>query len=179
MVSIEVKQEKTSNLLINIVSVAVPLVVAVLLSIPAKPDFGAWTKILPHINGVVNSLTALALICGLVFIKLKKVHLHRLAMAAAFALGGVFLVCYVIYHLTNLSTKFGGEGAIRYVYYFVLLSHIALSLVVLPLVLRAMFFAVTKQFTRHKKIVKFAYPIWLYVSITGVIAYLMIAPYYQ
>jgi putative membrane protein len=100
-------------------------------------------------------------------------------MSSAFALGAIFLVCYVTYHLSNPSTRFGGEGAIRYVYYSVLLSHILLSLIVLPLVLRAFMFALTNQITKHRKIARYAFPIWLYVSITGVIAYLMISPYYS
>jgi putative membrane protein len=94
-------------------------------------------------------------------------------MTASFALGGVFLICYVLYHISNPANRFAGAGAVRYFYLFVLFSHIALSFVVLPLVLRAMFYAFKRQFARHKKIARFAYPIWLYVSITGVIVYLM------
>lgn len=104
----------------------------------------------------------------------NKVHLHRAAMTVAFALGALFLVCYITYHISNPANKFTGEGFIRYVYFFILISHIGLSLVVLPMVLRAMYFAVTAQFDRHKKIVRFAYPIWLYVSTTGVIVYLLL-----
>jgi len=171
--------EKQSNLLVNTLSIAVPIVVAVLLGIPTKLDLGSWTKVLPHVIGGINTLTSVLLIAGIIFLKSGSIRYHRYAMTTAFTLGGIFLVCYVTYHLTNPSTKFGGEGAIRIVYYSVLLSHIALSLVVLPLVLRAFIFAITSQFERHKKIVKFAFPIWLYVSVTGVIAYLMISPYYQ
>ncbi len=95
-------------------------------------------------------------------------------MTLSFVLGGLFLVCYVLYHLTNPANRFTGEGIARYFYLFTLATHIGLSLVVLPLVLRAMFYAVTKQFAAHKKIVKYAYPIWLYVSVTGVVVYLML-----
>lgn len=171
--------ERQSNLVVNILSIVVPLVVALLLGIPTKVDLGAWTKYLPHAIGGINTLTSICLILGVIFVKAKKLTLHRYAMTTAFALGGCFLVCYVTYHLSNPSTKFGGEGAIRYVYYFILLSHIALSLVVLPLVLRAIMFAWTNQIAKHQRIAKFAFPIWLYVSITGVVAYLMISPYYQ
>lgn len=163
---------------INIISVVIPVAVAVLLGIRTKPDLGEWTKILPHLNAVINSLTALLLIVGFYFIRNQKREAHRLVMTTAFILGGVFLISYVLYHLTNPSTSFGGEGAVKYVYYFILISHILLSLVVLPLVLRAFYFALKGDYQRHKKLVKFAYPIWLYVSITGVIAYLMISPYY-
>lgn len=167
-------EEKKSMLLINTLSVAVPVVVAILLSFPNKLDLGGWTKSLSHIIGVINGITTLALIAGLVFIKQKKIELHRAAMAFSFALGGVFLVCYVIYHLTNPANVFSGTGTVRYIYLFILITHVLLSLVVLPLVLRAMYFAVTKQFANHKRIVKWAYPIWLYVSATGVTVYLML-----
>lgn len=166
--------QKNSTLAINIISIVIPVVVAILLALPNKLDLGLWTKKLPHIIGLVNTLTSISLIFGLVFIKLNKVHLHRLAMIISFSLGGVFLVCYVLYHLTNPANVFNGIGFVRYIYLFILFSHILLSLIVLPLVLRAMFFAVTKQFEKHKSIVKYAYPIWLYVSVTGVIVYLML-----
>jgi putative membrane protein len=168
------ENQKKSSLLINIISIAVPVVVAILLGLPSKLQLGEWTKTLPHVIGLLNSLTTLTLILGLFFIKLKKISLHQTMMTTSFALGGLFLVCYVLYHLTNPANKFNGEGLIRYVYFFTLISHVGLSLVVLPLVLRAMFYAATKQFAAHKKIVKFAYPIWLYVSITGVIVYLFV-----
>lgn len=168
------ENQKSSKIFINAVSVVVPLVVAVLLSFPNKLDLGGWTKNLAHVIGAVNSLTTVTLILGLVFIKLKKVKLHQLMMTISFALGGVFLVCYVLYHLTNPANKFNGEGAVRYVYFFVLITHVGLSLVVLPFVLRAMFYAVKKQFSNHRKIVRYAYPVWLYVSITGVTVYLML-----
>ena len=159
--------------MINVISVVVPLLIAVLLAFPNKLDLGFWTKQIPHIIGSVNTLTTFALICGLIFIKLNKQNLHRIAMTTAFSLGIVFLVCYVTYHISNPSNKFNGTGFARYFYLIVLLTHILSSLLVLPLVLRAMYFAVTKQFAKHKKIVRYAYPIWLYVSTTGVIIYLM------
>jgi putative membrane protein len=168
------ENQKTSKFFINAVSIAVPVVVAFLLAFPNKLDLGGWTKNLSHAIGFINSVTSLTLILGLVFIKLKKIELHRLMMTVSFALGAAFLVCYVTYHTTNPSNKFTGEGAVRYFYLFVLLTHVALSLVVLPLVLRAMYYAVTKQFERHRKIVRYAYPIWLYVSLTGVTVYLML-----
>jgi len=171
-------QEKRAALIVNVLSVAVPLVVAVLLGIRTKLDLGSWTKMLPHFIGAINTLTSLLLIAGLLAQKSKQILIHRYAMTSAFALGAVFLVCYITYHLSNPSTTFGGKGPIRIVYYSVLISHIGLSLIVLPLVLRAFLFAITNQIQRHRGIAKFAYPIWLYVSITGVIAYLMISPYY-
>ncbi len=172
------QKENKSMLAINIVSVVVPVVVAILISFQNKLYLGEWTKNLSHAIGIINTLTTIVLLCGLVFIKQSKVHLHRLAMTIAFILGGLFLVCYITYHISNPANKFSGEGSVRYVYFFILITHIGLSLVVLPMVLRAMFFAVTKQFERHKKIVRFAYPIWLYVSATGVIVYLLLYQFF-
>ncbi len=168
------RQERGSLLLINILSVIVPVVVAVLLSFPNKLDLGVWTKNLSHAIGIINSATTILLIIGLFSIKQSKIIQHRIAMTAAFIFGALFLVCYVTYHISNPANKFSGEGSVRYIYFFVLITHIALSLVVLPLVLRAMFFAVTNQISRHKSIVRYAYPIWLYVSASGVVVYLML-----
>jgi putative membrane protein len=174
-----ITSEKNSMKTINIISVVIPVVVAILLGIRTKVDLGSWTKVLPHLNAVFNATTSVLLLLGLYFIKKKDIAKHQLMMSASFILGGCFLVCYVVYHLTNPSTKFGGEGTfLRGFYYFNLISHIIMSLVVLPFVLRAMYFSWTKQFELHKKTTKYAFPIWLYVSVTGVIAYLLISPYY-
>jgi putative membrane protein len=99
-------------------------------------------------------------------------------MVSAFALGAIFLVSYVIYHSQQASTPFGGVGTIRYVYFFLLLSHIALAIVTVGLVLFTLYFALTEQFTKHRKIARWTFPVWLYVSVTGVIVYFMISPYY-
>jgi putative membrane protein len=167
------------NRLINVLAIVIPVVVAVLLGIRQKVDLGSWTKVLPHLNGIINSITSLLLVVGLVFIRKKNIAGHRRAMTAAFVFGSLFLVFYVLYHLSNDSTAFGGVGAIRYVYYFLLISHIVLSIVVVWFVLRAIYFAFSNQIELHKRTVKWAYPIWLYVSVTGVIVYLLISPYYS
>ncbi len=172
-------EEKKANQVINVVAVAIPLAVAVLLSLPFRIDLGDWTKVLPHLNAGLNSITAVLLLAGLYFIRQRNIAAHRRTMLAAFALGSIFLISYVLYHFTNVSAKFGGEGWIRPVYFFLLISHISLSVVVVWFVLRAVYFALTKQFDRHKKVVWWAYPIWLYVSVTGVIVYFLISPYYN
>jgi len=171
-------KRKESLRTINIISVLIPTLVAILLGIRTKLDLGEWTRGLPHIIAAINSLTCVLLVFGLLSIKQKKIQLHRIIMSLAFLLGGLFLICYVLYHLTNPSTSFAGVGALKYFYYFILISHISLSLIVLPLVLRAYYFAWKGNYSNHKKLVKYAYPIWFYVSITGVIAYLLISPYY-
>ncbi len=174
MATAVLESETKSKRLINVISIVVPVAVAVMLAFPNKLNLGEWTKNLSHVIGAVNTLTTAVLIAGLIFIKRKKIRYHRIAMTTAFALGGLFLICYILYHTSNPANKFNGEGFVRYIYFFLLITHIGFSLVVLPLVLRAMFYAVTNQFARHKSIVRFAYPIWLYVSATGVIVYLML-----
>ena len=173
----EKKQRSYQNIVVA-VSVLVPIVVAVLLYLPMRPSFGDWVYFLPHLNGVINTATSIALVAGVVFIKKGNRAAHQMAMTSAFVFGAIFLVSYVIYHASVEPTKFGGEGLIRGVYFFVLGSHILLSMVVLPFVLMTFYFAWTKKFEQHRKWVKFTFPIWLYVSITGVVAYLMISPYY-
>ncbi|WP_020598560.1 DUF420 domain-containing protein [Spirosoma panaciterrae] len=171
-------REQKANRVINILAIAIPVAVAILLGIRQKVDLGNWTSYLPHINGIINSITSVLLLLGLYFIKQNNVQAHKRTMLTAFTLGSLFLVSYVLYHLTNDSTPYGGQGWIRPVYYFLLISHIVLSVVVVWFVLRAVYFALNGQILKHKKTVKYAYPIWLYVSITGVIVYLMIKPYY-
>ena len=171
--------EKRATRIANVLSIAIPVLVAILLGIRTKVDLGAWTRILPHAIGVINTLTTVILIVGLISQRAGKIGLHRLAMTTAFSLGALFLVCYVTYHLSNPSTQFGGSGSLRLIYYFVLVSHIGLSLVVLPLVLRAFLFALTNQIARQRRVAKYAFPIWLYVSTTGVIVYVLISPYYN
>jgi len=178
METLQPVQEQKANRVINILSIAIPVAVAVLLGIRQKVDLGSWTTYLPHLNGIINSITSVLLLMGFYFIKQKNVLAHRITMLTAFGLGSLFLVCYVLYHLTNESTPFGGEGIIRPVYYFLLVSHIVLSIVVVWFVLRAVYFALSGQIVKHKQTVKYAFPIWLYVSITGVVVYLMIKPYY-
>jgi putative membrane protein len=163
--------------LINILSIAIPLAVAVLLGVQFKVNLGEWTKSLPHLNAVINSLTSILLILGLVFIKQKNIKAHQNMMLGAFALGSVFLVTYVLYHFSNESTKYP-DNAWRPLYLFILISHITLSIGVVRFVLLALFYALNKDFANHKKMTKIAYPIWLYVSITGVVVYFMISPYY-
>ncbi len=179
MQAVQSTEEKKASRVINILAVTIPVAVAVLLGIRQKVNLGAWTDYLTLVNAVMNSLTALLLLMGLFFIRQKNVRAHRVTMLTAFTFGALFLLCYILYHLTHESTSFGGEGWVRPVYYFLLVSHITLSIVVVWFVLRAVYFALTNQISRHKATVKWAYPIWLYVSITGVIVYFMIRPYYN
>lgn len=172
--------EQKFNKYIVLVSILIPVVVAFLFSVKLK-DFGINVtplSFLPPIYAAINGLTALVLISAVVAIKNGNRKLHERLMTSAIALSLVFLVMYVAYHMTSDSTKFGGEGIIRYVYFFILISHILLSIAVIPLVLVTYIRALANKFDKHKKIAKITFPIWLYVAVTGVIVYLMIAPYY-
>ena len=161
------------------ISIAIPVVVAILIYMPTKVDLGAdWVYFLPHLNAVINSAATIALIAGLIFIKQKNIPYHRASMSIAFGLGAIFLVSYVIYHGAAESTTFGGDGLIRIVYYFLLLTHIVLAAVALFPILFAYYYGLTDQIVKHRKVVKFAFPIWLYVTVTGVVVYLLISPYY-
>ena len=165
--------------IITIVSVIIPLAVAVLLFMPSKIElFGDWTYKLPHFNAVINSLTALFLVISFYMIKYKKnVSMHQLFNTMAFILGGIFLVSYIIYHSSVESTRYIGDS--KGIYYFFLISHILLSIVVVPFVLFAFYYSLYDQIKKHKKVVKYTFPIWLYVSVSGVIVYLMISPFYK
>lgn len=183
MESKSLNQQKDSKgilTLITVIAILVPLVVAVLLFMPSKLDVASeWVFFLPHLNAVINTAATVALVLALVFIKKNNIELHKASMTVAFGLGAVFLVSYVIYHASAESTVFGGEGWIRPVYYFILISHIILAAIALFPILLAYYYGYTDQRAKHKKIVKFAYPIWLYVTVTGVLVYLMISPYYN
>lgn len=172
-------EQKFSKFII-VVSILIPVVVAILFSVKLK-DFGIQVEpfsFLPPIYATINGITAIVLLFAVKAIKSGNRKLHEKLMTTAIALSVLFLVMYVAYHMTADSTKFGGEGAIRYVYYFLLISHILLSIAVIPLVLITYVRALAERFDRHKKIAKITFPIWLYVAVTGVIVYLMIAPYY-
>jgi len=167
-------------MLLGIVSVLIPIVVAFLLFNPYKTNTSSeWVKFLPHLNGVINTATVFILLAGLYFIKQNNIQYHKVSMSAAFILGALFLVSYIIYHYAVPSTAFGGEGFSRYLYYFFLITHILLSIIVVPFVLFAFYYALSNKIEQHKKIVKFTLPIWLYVSASGVIVYLMISSYYN
>lgn len=172
--------EKKFNALIITLSIAVPVLVAILFKVKLK-DYGIDVEpltFLPPIYAFINGITAMLLILGVYAIKNGNKKMHQNLMQSAIACSVLFLVMYVAYHMTSDSTPFGGVGIIRYVYFFILISHILLSIAVIPLVLITYVKALSERFDKHKKIAKITFPIWLYVAVTGVIVYLMIAPYY-
>ena len=165
--------------IIAILSVAVPLLVAFLLFIPQTGKLGEVdVTFLPKLHALLNSLTAIALLTGYYFIKNKNIRGHRFSMVTAFTLSAFFLISYVTYHYQASPTSYGGTGSLKTIYYFILITHIILAAVIVPLVLLSVYFAVSDQITRHRKISRWTFPIWLYVAVTGVVVYFMIAPYY-
>lgn len=167
-------------ILIAILSVVVPALVAVLMFAPQTGKLGdVDVSVLPKLHALLNSLTALALISGYSFIKRKNIRYHRFAMVTAFVLSSFFLISYVTYHYQAAPTSYGGEGVLRIIYYFVLISHIVLAAIIVPFVLLSVYFAASNQLVRHRKISRWTFPLWLYVAVTGVIVYFMIAPYYN
>ncbi|PRX57736.1 DUF420 domain-containing protein [Flagellimonas meridianipacifica] len=167
---------KRYNRWITIVSIVIPVVVALLFGykIPnAEP-----LSFLPPIYATTNGITAILLVFAVLAIKNGKRKQHQNLMTTCIILSVLFLVMYVAYHMTSESTKFGGEGILRYVYFFILISHIVLSIIIIPLVLITYSKAYLKDFVAHKKWAKYTFPIWLYVAVTGVVVYLMISPYY-
>lgn len=172
--------DKLVSVVISIVSVLVPGLVAVLLFMPQFFKMGDNDfSFLPHFNAVINSSTAVSLLFALFFIKRGQISAHKISMTSGMILSIVFLLSYVVYHSQSISTHFGGEGIIKTIYFILLITHILLSAIVVPLVLFAFYYGLKDDVIKHKKIVKFAYPIWLYVAVSGVIVYLMISPYYE
>lgn len=157
-------------------SVLIPVVVAILFRV-RLPEVEPL-MFLPPIYAGINAVTAILLVSAVVQIKKGNRALHERLMSIAILCSIAFLVMYVAYHMTSDPTPFRGEGFIKYLYRFILFSHIILSITVIPLVLFTYYYASTEQFVAHKKIAKITFPIWLYVAVTGVIVYLMIAPYY-
>jgi putative membrane protein len=162
--------------LIIALSVAIPVIVAILFGVKIP---GYDLSFLPPVYATINGITAILLVAAVISIRNGNQARHEVLMKICIGLSATFLVMYVAYHMTSDSTTFGGEGAIKYVYYFILISHILLSVAITPLVLFTFSRALSRNFERHKRIAKFTFPIWLYVAVTGVIVYLMISPYYK
>jgi len=184
--------KKIQNIILFL-SIFIPLIVAILLFIPGKLSIsGNWNLFLPHVNGSINTITSIVLLFGFVMIKNQNKALHKKAMSTAFFLGVLFLISYILYHSTTSSTIFGDlnhdgnldeeedtlVGSFRMIYLLILLSHILMAIVVVPFVLFAFYFALTEKIDKHKRIVRFTLPVWLYVSVSGVVVYLLIRPYY-
>lgn len=164
--------------------ILIAVVVALLVYSLSKITFSGaeqlpWDiSIQPKLHAILNSITALSIAFGVIAVKRKLITIHRLCMFVALLASALFLVSYVMYHALTESTSFGGEGFIKYVYYFILITHIILAAVVFPFVLMTVHRAITNQIEKHKTLAKYTFPIWFYVALTGVVVYVMIAPYY-
>ncbi len=168
--------EQKYNKWIILLSIIIPLAVAVLFFV--KIPNATPLPFLPPIYATINGCTAILLIIAVIAVKNGKRKLHETLMKCAIGCSILFLLMYIAYHMTTPSTKFGGEGTIRYIYFFILLTHILLSIAIIPMVLVTYVRALAERFDRHKKIAKITFPLWLYVAVTGVVVYLMISPYY-
>lgn len=172
--------EKKYNIWIWILSITIPVVVAVLFSVNLH-DLGYDVKpltFLPPIYATINGITAVLLIVAVSAIRRGNKELHERLVKVCIACSIAFLLMYVAYHMTAVETEFRGEGTIRYVYFFILITHILLSIVIIPFVLITFVRGISGSYQRHKKLARITYPMWLYVAVTGVVVYLMISPYY-
>ena len=168
------KKLKTAKIAIYSASIAIPFVVGILFGVKIK---GVNLNFLPKFYATINGVTAVYLLFALIAIKRKNQVAHRRYIRLSLLLSLVFLVCYVAYHMTSDPTTYGGNY--KGLYYTLLISHILLSIIVVPIVLFTYLFAWQGNFEKHKKWTRFAWPIWFYVAVTGVIVYLMISPYYE
>lgn len=161
------------------ISILIPLVVAFLyFFVPDKKLVSIDVSFLPKVNATINFTVSIFLLLALFFIKKGNIAMHKKSMLTAFILSSLFFISYLAYHFLSESVKFGGEGIIRPIYFFILLTHIVLAAIVLPFILFSFYFSLTGQIKKHKKLSKITWPMWFYVSVTGVLVYLLNAPYY-
>ena len=173
------KNDKLARLLIIVVSFVVFAAIVILSRVKLDVDLGFDVHVFATINAIINSLVSITLVVAYIAVRKKQYIMHRNLMYAAIVLSVLFLVSYILHHLLAGDTRFGGEGAIRYVYFFILITHIILAAVIVPLVLLTVYFAITGQFRKHNRIARWTFPVWLYVAISGVLVYFMISPYYM
>lgn len=172
--------EQKYKIWIWVLSVAIPVVVAILFTVNLQ-KLGYDVKplsFLPPVYATINGITAVLLVAAVMAIKKGNKTLHELLIKICIGCSVAFLAMYVAYHMTSVETKFGGEGVLRYLYFFILITHILLSIIIIPFVLVTFVRGISGAYQRHKKLARITYPMWLYVAVTGVIVYLMISPYY-
>jgi putative membrane protein len=172
------KNDARARLLIFTFSAIVFAAVVVLGRIQLNLDLGFDVHVFAKVNAVINSVVAVLLVAGLVSVKSRNYLLHKRVMMAAMVLSVLFLVSYIAHHLFAGETKFGGTGSIRTIYYLILFTHIPLAGLILPFILFSAYRALIGEWTAHKKLVRYTWPIWFYVAVTGVVVYLLISPYY-
>lgn len=173
------KNDKKAFWLITIFSIVVFAAVTALSRITVNVELGFDKHLFAKANAVINTIVAICLVMALIAVKQKQFVRHKQLMFLSLWLSVLFLVSYIAHHLLTGETKFGGVGNIRYIYYFILLTHIFLAAIILPFILYTAYRGLTAEFDKHKKLAKITWPLWLYVAVTGPIVYLFISPYYQ
>ena len=173
------KNDKLANILIWTVSAVVFAVVVLLHELKFDVDLGFDVHIFAQLNAFINGIVAILLMVGLYLVKAKKYLLHKKVMNLAILLSLLFLISYIAHHILADSTSYGGQGFAKTVYYFILITHILLAGLSLPFILFSAYRASISEFSAHKRLTKYVYPVWLYVAITGVVVFLMISPYYN
>ncbi|MBL7719197.1 MAG: DUF420 domain-containing protein [Flavipsychrobacter sp.] len=172
------KNDKRARLLIYTFSVVVFLVVASLSRVHLQVDLGFDPHVFALANAVINSVVSILLVWALIAIKQKNYETHKRLMMWAMVLSILFLVSYIAHHLLAGETPYGGQGTIKYVYYVILATHIPLAAIILPFILFTAYRSLIGEYDRHKKLARYTWPLWLYVSVTGVLVYILISPYY-
>ncbi|HYF32336.1 MAG TPA: DUF420 domain-containing protein [Chitinophagaceae bacterium] len=172
------KNDKTARWLILTVSFVVFAAVVLLSRVKLDVELGFDEHLFAKLNAIINSAVSLLLVWGLITVRRRRFAAHRRTMIAAIILSCLFLVSYICHHLFTGDTRFGGVGSIRYVYFFILITHIILAALILPFILYTAYRGLTAEWPAHRKLAKITWPVWLYVSVTGVLVYLMISPYY-
>ena len=174
-----IKNDRRARLLILLASVIVFSAVALLGRVQVQVGGAFDVHIFAKFNAVINSMVSVLLVAGLIAVRKGKYAFHKKIMLTAMILSVLFLVSYICHHLFAGDTKFGGQGSIRYLYYFILITHIFLAAIILPFILFTSYRAMIAEWPQHRRIAKITWPVWLYVSVTGVLVYLMISPYYS
>jgi putative membrane protein len=172
------KNDKRASFLIILFSIIVFVAVVFLSRIKIDVELPFNVHVFAQVNAILNSAVSFLLLVGLLAVKRGRYQQHRMVMMTSMILSLLFLVSYICHHLFSESTTYGGEGAMRYIYYFILITHIILAAIILPFILYTSYRALVAEWPAHRKLAKITWPIWFYVSVTGVIVYLLISPYY-
>jgi putative membrane protein len=173
------KNDKQAQLLIITVSVVVFSAVALLSRFKLNLNLGFDVHMFAAASAIINTTVTMLLIAAYISVRKKNYEVHKRLMLSAIVLSVLFLVCYIGHHLLAGETKYGGDGPLRYFYYFILATHIPLAAIILPFILFTAYRSLTGEYKKHKKIARYTFPLWLYVSTTGVLVYLLISPYYR
>ncbi len=173
------KNDKRARTLILLVSVVIFIAIVVLDRVKLNVDLGFNEHVFARINAIINTIVACMLVLGLITAKQGRYTTHKYIMLTAIGLSILFLVFYICHHLFAGETKYGGEGTIRFFYYFILATHIILAAIILPFILFTAYRALINENAKHRKLAKITWPIWFYVALTGPLVYLMISPYYS